>query len=84
MQFKVVSVDVFTDVFFFFLEASAKVARTVSLQLPNRCPLLCDFQQNQCFSLMYILYLEYFHMKRELLRKTAGLEILEPVDSKNE
>lgn len=40
------------------------------------------FQPHQCFSLMYILYLEYFHMKRELLRNTAGLEILESVDSK--
>lgn len=41
MQFKVVIVDVFTDVFFPFLEASAKVARAASLQLPNKCPLLC-------------------------------------------
>ncbi|KAJ7406156.1 Glutamate receptor 1 [Willisornis vidua] len=33
-QFKVVSIDVFIDALFFFVEASAKVARAASLQLP--------------------------------------------------
>lgn len=49
MQFKVVSVDVFTDVFFFFLEASAKVARAAPLQLPRTCPLLCVLSVKSVF-----------------------------------
>lgn len=49
MQFKVVSVDVFTDVFFFFSEASAEVARATSLKLPNRCPLLCVLSVKSVF-----------------------------------
>lgn len=49
MQLKVVSVDVFTDVFFVLLKASAKVAGAASLQLPNRCPLPCVLSATSVF-----------------------------------
>lgn len=49
VQLKVVSVDVFTDVFFFLLKASAKVAGAASLQLPNRCPLPCVLSATSVF-----------------------------------